>query len=923
MGQPHSQHALGYGLEPLSQHAAGHGEEPLSQHAAGHGEEPLSQHALGYGPEPLSQHAMGHGEEPLSRHAAGHGEEPLSQHAMGQGEEPLSQHALGHGEEPLSQHAAGHGEEPLSQHALRYGPEPLSQHAMGHGEELLSQHAAGHGEEPLSQHAAGHGEEPLSQHAAGHGEEPLSQHATGHGLEPLSQHALGHGEEPLSQHVTGHGEEPLSQHAAGHGEELLSQHAAGHGEEPLSQHVMGHGEEPLSQHAAGHGEEPLSQHAAGHGEEPLSQHAAGHGEEPLSQHAAGHGEELLSQHATGHGLEPLSQHALGHSPEPLSQHAMGHGEEPLSQHATGHSPEPLSQHATGHGEEPLSQHAAGHGEEPLSQHALGYGPEPLSQHAAGHSEEPLSQHAAGHGEEPLSQPVAGARRVLFADALGLPLTRLRRYQPWPPPSPESPPEVLPPTGQPPPAPYLLPAFVLPPPGQGEPERLARLRRAMVELEEVLAPGPGEPWRLRGTVRVLNVAYRKAVHVRASRDHWRTYRDHPACYVPGGSPDGGLSDRFAFSLPFGPGQEGEEEGDEARLDFVIRYQTDEGVYWANNQGKNYSVVMKGLPPPRATPSTAGLGRQLKSCMRPERMRPCEEEPSDEDTPNPVDAEEGSPERETRRESPSAPPPQPTGQVPALPVASTSLETEPPAREPPQPPVAGTLGPGASFLEAGLEEQAGLWRAEEEAVDSELEQLYLCHLSRLRAEELGGAGGRPGGTEAAGSPPAWLPALHLSLLSDRDLVVGCAGPERALNSSLAQEITRHYASPAGEGLERGTAARLTPPAGPGRDSPPALLEGGSQGAGPGGALRLLASAAVVVPAWTAAPVGRGRGGCGGPRGLWSGEPREGAPGCPPRLGQALTHSLLVLGLVVVLPVVLGGCLPAAVITLYVVLTWRQAS
>ncbi|CAM5174390.1 unnamed protein product [Eretmochelys imbricata] len=905
MGQPHSQHALGYGLEPLSQHATGHGPEPLSQHATGHGPEPFSQHAAGHGPEPLSQHAAGHGPEPLSQHAAGHGPEPLSQHAAGHGPEPLSQHALGYGPEPLCQHATGHG------------PEPLSQHATGHGEEPLSQHATGHGEEPLSQHAAGHGEEPLSQHAAGHGEEPLSQQAAGHGPEPLSQHAAGHGPEPLSQHATGHGPEPLSQHAAGHGEEPLSQHAAGHGEEPLSQHATGHGEEPLSQHAAGHGEEPLSQHAAGHGEEPLSQHAAGHGEEPLSQHAAGHGPEPLSQHAAGHGEEPLSQHAAGHGEELLSQHAAGHGEEPLSQHAPG---QPHSQHAAGQHQGPTSQQAMG---QPHSQHATGHGPEPLSQHAAGHGEEPLSQHAAGHGEEPLSQPVAGARRVLFADALGLPLTRLRRYQPWPPPSPESPPEVLPPTGQPPPAPYLLPAFVLPPPGQGEPERLARLHRAMVELEEVLAPGPDEPWLLRGTVRVLNVAYRKAVHVRASRDRWCTYRDHPACYVPGGSPDGGLSDRFAFSLPFGPGQEGEEEGDEARLDFVIRYQTDEGVYWANNQGKNYSVVMKGLPPPRVPPSTAGPGRQLKSCMRPERMRPCEEEPSDEDTPNPVDAEEGSPERETRRESPSAPALQPTGQVPALPVASTSLETEPPAREPPQPPVAGTLGPGASFLEAGLAEQAGLWRAEEEAVDSELEQLYLCHLSRLRAEELGGAGGRPGGMEAAGSPLAWLPALHLSVLSDRHLVVGCAGPERALNSSLAQEITRRYASPAGEGLERGTAARLTPPAGPGRDSPPALLEGGSQGAGPGGALRLLAPAAMVVPAWTAAPVGRGRGGCAGPRSLWSGEPREGAPSCPPRLGQALTRSLLVLGLVVVLPVVLGGCLPAAVITLYVVLTWRQAS
>ncbi|KAH1187955.1 hypothetical protein KIL84_009477 [Mauremys mutica] len=459
--------------------------------------------------------------------------------------------------------------------------------------------------------------------------------------------------------------------------------------------------------------------------------------------------------------------------------------------------------------------------------------------------------------------------------------------------------MLSPTGQPPPVPYLLPAFVLPPAGQGEPERLARLRRAMVELEEVLAPGPGEPWLLRGTLRVLNVAYRKAVHVRASRDRWRSFRDHPARYVPGGSPDGGLSDRFAFSLPFGPGQRGrqaeEEGGADARLDFVIRYQTDEGVYWANNQGRNYSVVMKGLAPPRAPPRPPrqdGAARQLKSCMRPERMS-CRRAgefrgvknklggngaapPSliAKETGRGLRAGEGSPEGETRRDSPSAP----TGQVPELLVAPMSPETEPPARElpvplaeSPQPPEApwgdhGSLGPGPSFSAAGLVEQAGLWRAEEEAVDSELEQLYLSHLSRLRAEELGGAGERPGGTEASGSPPAWLPALRLSVLSDRDLVVGWAGPERALNSSLAQEITLRYGSP---------------PAGPGRDSPPALLEGGGRGAGPGGALRLLAPAAVVVPARAAAPAR--------------------LPGCPTRLGQALTCSLLVLGLVVVLPVV----------------------
>ncbi|KAM7134268.1 protein phosphatase 1 regulatory subunit 3F [Macrochelys suwanniensis] len=270
---------------------------------------------------------------------------------------------------------------------------------------------------------------------------------------------------------------------------------------------------------------------------------------------------------------------------------------------------------------------------------------------------------------------------------------------------------------------------------------------------------------------------------------------------------------------------------------------------------------------------------------DKWRPCEEEPSDEDVPNPAGEEEGSPDREPGRESPPAPTPQPTGQVPELP--------EPPARESPPLPVA----PGGSRGPEAWSSEAGPGRAEEEAVDLELEQLYLSHLSRLRAEELGGTGGRPGGREGAGSPLAWLRGL-----SDRDLVVGWAGPERALNSGLAQEITRRY-----EGADRG------PHAGPGRDSPPALLEGGGQGAGPGGAPRLR-----VVPARTAAPAGPGHGGWGGPRGL-----QDGGPGCPPRLGPALTRSLLVLGLVVLLPVVLSGCLPAAAVTLYVVLAWRQAS
>ncbi|XP_077777439.1 protein phosphatase 1 regulatory subunit 3F isoform X4 [Podarcis muralis] len=270
---------------------------------------------------------------------------------------------------------------------------------------------------------------------------------------------------------------------------------------------------------------------------------------------------------------------------------------------------------------------------------------PLSPHGQG-QQPPQHVPATAAMEEP-AQNAAG-RHVLFADALGLPLARWRRYQPWPPPSPESPPEVVPPlaSSQPPshPTPYFLPSFVLQPAGQGEEEKLGRLRQAKVELEELLPPEPGEPRVLRGTVRVLNVSYHKAVHVRASRDRWQSHRDYAALYIPGGSPDGGLTDRFAFRLEFGDEDEEEEEEGGPRLDFVVRYQTEEGVYWANNDGRNYSVVLKGAAPSQGVPKRSGKegeSRRLKSCMRPIRIRSSENELRIEDIAQTVCTEDNAP------------------------------------------------------------------------------------------------------------------------------------------------------------------------------------------------------------------------------------------------------------------------------------------
>ncbi|XP_015102782.2 protein phosphatase 1 regulatory subunit 3F isoform X2 [Vicugna pacos] len=465
--------------------------------------------------------------------------------------------------------------------------------------------------------------------------------------------------------------------------------------------------------------------------------------------------------------------------------------------------------------------------------------------------------------------------------------------------------------------YLVPTFSLPP-ALG---RLERLGRVMVELEALLPPPGavpggagvwvpgGRPPVVRGLVRVLNRSFEKAVHVRASHDGWASFCDHPARYVPRSPPgagagvpgagdpildlgldlgpsqasasspdDGGRTDRFAFQLPFAEGA-----GDGARLDFVVRYETPEGTFWANNHGRNYTVLLRIAPAPTPTdveglpqqqqqlepqPECQGPveaeARQLKSCMKPVRRRPNEEELKMKR------AEESSPavERPKVRESvgplvaptPLRPWPQMTlqvsevtatgkppeeGDVPrsSLPVAFTEVPRAPAIRIPLSSSLCGlggsprdqASGPDASegaagpLLEPsqrqveaawevssengrgrkdsvvgavkdepsrGLEAMSGLEELlGEDTIDQELEQLYLSHLSRLRAAvAAGGAGGGGEGPTDGGVSPSH----PLGILTDRDLILKWPGPERALNSALAEEITLHYAR-LGRGVE----------------------------------------------------------------------------------------------------------------------------
>ncbi|XP_026222981.1 protein phosphatase 1 regulatory subunit 3A isoform X2 [Anabas testudineus] len=105
----------------------------------------------------------------------------------------------------------------------------------------------------------------------------------------------------------------------------------------------------------------------------------------------------------------------------------------------------------------------------------------------------------------------------------------------------------------------------------------------VEVEQ-LSPVENEPLAFCGVVRVLNISFHKAVYIRSTMDNWATYFDHPAEYVQG-SHDGG-TDQFSFKLSFAPPYI--THG--SRIEFVVRYETSDGDFWANNSSMNYVVTL---------------------------------------------------------------------------------------------------------------------------------------------------------------------------------------------------------------------------------------------------------------------------------------------------------------------------------------------
>lgn len=89
--------------------------------------------------------------------------------------------------------------------------------------------------------------------------------------------------------------------------------------------------------------------------------------------------------------------------------------------------------------------------------------------------------------------------------------------------------------------------------------------------------------LTGTVKVCNVSFEKSVSVRITLDSWKSHQDVECSYMNNvyGGPD---TDTFSFSVDL-PATATPQD----RVEFCVRYQTPERIYWDNNDETNYRLV----------------------------------------------------------------------------------------------------------------------------------------------------------------------------------------------------------------------------------------------------------------------------------------------------------------------------------------------
>lgn len=219
------------------------------------------------------------------------------------------------------------------------------------------------------------------------------------------------------------------------------------------------------------------------------------------------------------------------------------------------------------------------------------------------------------------------KRVQFADSLGLSLASVKHFSEAE--EPQVPPAVLSRLHSFPlraedlqqlggllavatmPDPLLVPCARLRPHFQLPELRAAeeRLRRQRVCLERVQCSQPPRA-EVTGSGRVISCPGPRAVAVRYTFTEWRTFLDVPAELDPESleplpplqsgdsgskaedSEEGPGTERFHFSLCLPPGlqpKEGEDAGAwGVAIHFAVCYRCEQGEYWDNNEGANYTL-----------------------------------------------------------------------------------------------------------------------------------------------------------------------------------------------------------------------------------------------------------------------------------------------------------------------------------------------
>ncbi|XP_040927649.1 protein phosphatase 1 regulatory subunit 3A isoform X2 [Betta splendens] len=210
--------------------------------------------------------------------------------------------------------------------------------------------------------------------------------------------------------------------------------------------------------------------------------------------------------------------------------------------------------------------------------------------------------------------------------------------------------------------------------------LRAVRANRVEVEQ-LSPVDNEPLAFCGLVRVLNISYHKAVYIRATMDNWVTYFDHPAEYVQGSND--GDTDQFYFKLSFAPPYI--THG--SRMEFVVRYETSDGDFWANNSSLNYVITLLLSYEDNSAETNVNI-QPARSILKPPKAYSMNDDLDSEDEQEKDEGEEGTSRPDLIRAAAVGPAPiQPEIDV-EIPVCP-SRPSVPPEPEPPC--VDGTLSP----------------------------------------------------------------------------------------------------------------------------------------------------------------------------------------------------------------------------------------